>query len=497
MTESQGDDGITHRGHERVEITIASIDPDSCDFEPLMKSINGAALTDLSIHDSLHKSYSGDEMDYNYHSSALDVEDIRSVGSYDSYEDHGHPNSMITSIRNKFFSLLNLLPLSPRLFGRLQDVQAVLSSHFYSPVNTSAKSQQSTRAELSEASAALLCVVFAAIILLSGFIANTISQLTGIGPERNIAVLSQGLFYKHTRISPQGTGLAPPIGTTLPAAFVQNDVFADIDDLPLELLDTPIFWHVPRSGGTSMKSIFASCLGKVIATEVGGLDEHRLDDRILTVKKPNGLFVNVDTYTIEGINRAKTLGLVQSKMAEVVFTPFAHESSVLFDRNHRGRMFTLLRHPVDRIISLYYFLRIYDSKVNSQSLEDFVQASGQNWMVRTLTGTMSGPIDETHLNAAKEVLRRKFLIGLMDAKTESFRRFEEFFGWNLPSPHSETCKNEIFYFNWHVKNPHPMPNENDSILVKIQRVNSWDIALYEYAQQLFREQGVLFSSLPR
>ena len=86
------------------------------------------------------------------------------------------------------------------------------------------------------------------------------------------------------------------------------------------------------------------------------------------MKKPNGLFVNVDLYTIEGIDRAKNLGFVQSNLAEVGFTPFVNESSMLFDQNHRGRIFTIMRNPVERIISLYYFLRLMDQKVKNQSL---------------------------------------------------------------------------------------------------------------------------------
>ena len=241
-----------------------------------------------------------------------------------------------------------------------------------------------------------------------------------------------------------------------------------------------------------MKNIFSSCFGKVTATEVGGLDEHRLDDRILTIKKQNGLFVNVDLYTLEGIEHAKDMGLVQSNLAEVMFTPFAQESSTLFDSHHRGRLFTMIRHPVERMISLYYFLRLWDNKVKAQNLNEFVQTSSNNWMVRALAQPDSDVLDESHLNTAKEVLRRKFLVGLMEDKTESFRRFEEFFGFAVPSPNAQSCKNDIFYINWHISNPHPVPDQNDHLYLIVQKTNAWDMALYDYAKQLFHEQEVLF-----
>jgi hypothetical protein len=107
---------------------------------------------------------------------------------------------------------------------------------------------------------------------------------------------------------------------------------------------------------------------------------------------------------------------------------------------------------------------------------------------------MVGPIDEMHLNAAKEMLRRKFLVGILAKKTESFRRFEEYFGWDVASSRSESCKNDIFYFNWHLKNPHPMPEEGDAIYINLKKLNALDIALYEYANQLFEEQSAIFST---
>ena len=208
--------------------------------------------------------------------------------------------------------------------------------------------------------------------------------------------------------------------------------------------------------------------------------------------------MNVDTTTPTGLKHAKKLGLVQSKMADVIFTPYIQEAAMLFDENHRGRFFTVLREPVDRMVSLYYYRRMatwepnYDEKIKDMPIEEFVTTSGENWMVRTLTGFMSGQLELAHLNAAKEILRTKFLIGLVEEKTESFRRFEEFFGWRFPSPVAQTCKNNMIYFEWHSRNPHPPLEEDDPLVTKIRDLNKFDAALYEYARQLFQEQEALF-----
>jgi len=85
----------------------------------------------------------------------------------------------------------------------------------------------------------------------------------------------------------------------------------------------------------------------------------------------------------------------------------------------------------------------------------------------------------------------QFLIGILDEKTESLRRFEEYFGWKFPSPVAQTCKNNMFYFEWHSGNPHPQL-EDKVIAMKIRTLNMWDVALFEYGKQLFQEQEHLF-----
>ena len=70
-------------------------------------------------------------------------------------------------------------------------------------------------------------------------------------------------------------------------------------------------------------------------------------------------FVNVDTISRPGILRAERLGLVPSGLADVVVASnlnFAIEH--LFDEYHKGRVIVLFRHPVERMISKFYYSQI-------------------------------------------------------------------------------------------------------------------------------------------
>ena len=61
---------------------------------------------------------------------------------------------------------------------------------------------------------------------------------------------------------------------TLPPMLQEN-----LSDLttPMSLKETPMFWHIPRSGGTTIKTLLGTCLQQVVASEVGVMDGHDKD----------------------------------------------------------------------------------------------------------------------------------------------------------------------------------------------------------------------------
>jgi len=113
---------------------------------------------------------------------------------------------------------------------------------------------------------------------------------------------------------------------------------ADVDDLPLQQNDIPFFFHVPRSGGSTMKDIMGSCFGMVMASDVGARDGHKYDKTLQVIEDSEGSkFVNVDTTTAVGIHRAKSLNLVESGLADVIVTQHLHPAATMFNENQRGR----------------------------------------------------------------------------------------------------------------------------------------------------------------
>lgn len=127
--------------------------------------------------------------------------------------------------------------------------------------------------------------------------------------------------------------------------------------------ETPLFWHIPKSGGTTAKSMY-ECLGMTMVNRAGADPRfgHENDEELILFKpyrKSDTSFVNVDTTTEVGILRAEKLGLVPSGLADIIVTGFpAFAVSHLYDEDHKGRAFAIFRHPLKRLVSKFYYLQV-------------------------------------------------------------------------------------------------------------------------------------------
>ncbi|HEU4771627.1 MAG TPA: sulfotransferase family 2 domain-containing protein [Candidatus Udaeobacter sp.] len=147
---------------------------------------------------------------------------------------------------------------------------------------------------------------------------------------------------------------------------------------------------------------------------------------------------------------------------------------------------TVLREPVDRVISSYYFMRTYKLqplywkfKVENWSLEDFVRRSPrENVQCKILAGVeYAKPCSAEIYETAKENLVRYFsVVGLCERFEESLALMKLRFGWKLER-----------YSSVNVSRSRPRKSEvSRSILNLIEEKNSFDISLYNYAAELFQ-----------
>jgi glycosyltransferase involved in cell wall biosynthesis len=153
---------------------------------------------------------------------------------------------------------------------------------------------------------------------------------------------------------------------------------------------------------------------------------------------------------------------------------------------------TMLRHPVDRIVSLYNYLRrVYHPEhelVRKMSLEDFLDYEQGNFVARNYSarmiagytyGASMGQCDDPEiLELAKQKLAHEFgFFGIAERYSESLRLLEHTFGWE-PAPIVDRR-------NVAPKTPGELSQE---VLGKIESANRLSLELYRWAGELFNER---------
>ena len=317
--------------------------------------------------------------------------------------------------------------------------------------------------------------------------------------------------------SPLRGGLARTKDHPLGVPSVLETNLADLTDPPDDSgVDVPFFWHVPKSGGTTAKEYYGRCLGLVEASESGVSGGHGGDRSIQVFEMHDGeemqSYVNVDTTTVEGLHRAKRMGVIASGLLDVVFSPLLVDTAGLFSMTgRRGRMFALFRHPIDRAISMYQYLQFatweptYNEKLKEMSLEQYALSEHveQDWMVRSVTGRpyeMGDPTKED-LVIAKKILRQKCLVGLTDHMEKSITRFNSYFGWGVhgSTERVKNCGRRMLDKNGGVNRNKYLGVKRSELLDEargkagelLMERNQLDIELYMYAKELFEKQAYL------
>jgi len=303
-------------------------------------------------------------------------------------------------------------------------------------------------------------------------------------------------------------------------------------DRPDPTAETALFWHIPKSGGTTAKRLY-QCMGQTLAHRVGADPRYGHDrDAEIVVFEPHGgkdwKVVNVDTTIKPGILRAKEMGLVQSHTSDLIFTmepQFAGQE--LYDEDNKGRFLALFRHPVDRALSMFFYLgtatweRTYRPEWANMTVLEWtnLEHAEEDYMVHKLTGKKFGDkVDETDLIIAKELVRQRFIVGLMEEMNESIRRFNIVLGVDDESERSQQCMVEFGLVDAPVveqdgertleevktratdkknSNKHPKFEEGSPEYDIIAGRNRLDMLLYKYIESLFESQEEIIDSYLR
>ncbi len=148
---------------------------------------------------------------------------------------------------------------------------------------------------------------------------------------------------------------------------------------------------------------------------------------------------------------------------------------------------TVLRDPVDRVISAYYFMRNYKLhplfwklQRENWTLEDFVRRAQRDNVQSKITAGAKYESSCTRevVDQAKYNMQNHFsVVGLSDRLEESLALMKLRFGWKLSS-----------YSSFNVTRSRPKKRDlPQSTLDLIHEKNAFDIELYDYSREVFEE----------
>ena len=246
---------------------------------------------------------------------------------------------------------------------------------------------------------------------------------------------------------------------------------------------TPFYWHVAKSGGTSVQDRYAHCFGLLEASEIGAMNGHDKEEtlRVVEVNESKN-HVNVDVSSVDGIIRASSLNLVASNMTDVIFSPLIQQSVThLFSHDNKGQMFAMFRHPVHRVTSLFYYLQIatweptYNPVLRNMTLLEYANSDlvEANFVLRSLVDKMEGPLSWDDVNVAKEYLRRKCLVGLVEQYEESIDKFDSFFDFRPKRKNVDSCISELRENGGSNVHHHPSIDPMSEEYQILERKNGW------------------------
>lgn len=247
-------------------------------------------------------------------------------------------------------------------------------------------------------------------------------------------------------------------------AAATNDVMAETPSSSPRPL---VFVHVPKTAGTTLKRVFAREYG------------HESLFKTLPEEDLEGTVARFRDLDHEDRSRVR---LIQGHM------PFGIHQVL----GEPVQYVTMLRNPVDRVVSHYYYARrlpehyLHDAIRAGMTLKEYVTTAGgglslelDNGQTRSIAGAPHhllevGACTEEMLELAKQNLDRHFgAVGLLERFDESLLVFRRAFGWGIP-----------FYVRRNVTRNRPRVREIDAdTLAVIEDHNRLDMELYRYATQ--------------
>lgn len=233
------------------------------------------------------------------------------------------------------------------------------------------------------------------------------------------------------------------------------------DPSPQAVDDAVIFLHVPKTAGTT--------LNRLIEWEYPVRQMYSVDPVLFTWSSKH--LRKYPASRLRGIRMFK--GHMLFGLHEILPQPATY--------------ITVLREPVDRVLSAFYFMRTYKlhplywkMRRENWTLEDFIHRSPRtNVQCKIIAGAeYEKPCTEEICARAMSNIEKHFsVVGLSERFEESLALMKLRYGWKLSS-----------YSSFNVTRARPKKRDlPQATLDLIMEKNSYDVALYDFAAKRFED----------
>ena len=137
------------------------------------------------------------------------------------------------------------------------------------------------------------------------------------------------------------------------------------------------------------------------------------------------------------------------------------------------------------------------------SLEEYSRSgmAENNWLTRTLVNKGDdAELTDSDVNLAMDIVRRKFIVGLLSEKEETMERFEKLFKWKyrVNPENQEICRNKLLGSGANANTSHKKENPGPGTPAYdlLAKENIYDLQLYDYVRALFAEQAAFVAGIP-
>jgi hypothetical protein len=251
--------------------------------------------------------------------------------------------------------------------------------------------------------------------------------------------------------------------------------------------DVLIFLRLPKTGGNTMDQVLEHCLpgqwfypNELVATSA------------LLIRPTKGVGEKFRQLTVEK----------QQSIRCVIGEHIAMDVDAIFERP--SKFFTIVRNPVDRVISSFFYHRTQSHMlcypfIKDLSLEQYLESGigldADNHQVRVLSGCpeldapwdpqgrrISAPaVERRHLDMAKYNIEQRFIAAAtLEQFTSLIWFFKRLYGWPLHRVmfrrHNETMGRP------------PLERVSADTRQRLAEMNRYDVELYEWVRERFAQQ---------